>query len=89
MFNISMKNLEICFERAKKNGAKFVAVSIEMEGFPESEIIVNPIVNADSKLAYYKKVYDEELNHKHSKGIRIKGCTFGNDMREIEEDLIR
>lgn len=88
MFEITMKNLGICFERAKKNNAKFVAVRIEMEGFLEAEIIVNPIVNADSKLEYYKKTYDENLNHKHAKGIRIIGCTFGNDMREIERDLI-
>ena len=58
-----------------------------MNGFPESEIIVNPIINADSKLAYYKNTYDEELNHKFSKGIRIAGFTFGNDMCKIEEDL--
>lgn len=88
MFSITMKNLKICFERAKKYNAKFVAVRIEMEGFPEAEIIVNPIINADSKIAYYKKTYDENLNHKHAKGIRIVGCSFGNDMAEIEEDLI-
>ncbi len=88
MFNIKMNNLELCFERAKKCNAKFVAVRIEMEGFPEAEIIVNPIVNADSKLEYYKKTYDEDLNHKYAKGIRIIGCTFGSDMSEIESDLI-
>lgn len=88
MFEIIMKNLEICFKRAKENGAKFVAVRIEMDGFPEPEVIVNPIINADSKLAYYKKTYDEELNHRHAKGIRIVGCTFGDSMDEIERDLI-
>jgi len=87
MFEIKMENLERSFQLAKKYNTKFVAVRIEMEGFPEAEIIVNPIVNADSKLEYYKKTYDENLNHKQAKGIRIIGCTFGNDMGEIEEDL--
>jgi len=88
MFEIKMDNLERSFNLAKKYNAKFVAVKIEMEGFSEAEIIVNPILNADSKLEYYKKTYDYDLNHKYAKGIRIVGCTFGSDMAEIEEDLI-
>jgi wobble nucleotide-excising tRNase len=87
MTSFTMENLEICFKNAKGLNQKFVAVKIEMEGFPEAEIIVNPIDNADSKLAYYKNTYDEELNHKFAKGIKIVGFTFGDDMGEIEEDL--
>jgi hypothetical protein len=87
MFEIKMENLERSFQLAKKENAKFVAVRIEMQGFPEAEVIINPIVNADSKLEYYKKTYDENLNHNHAKGIKIVGCTFGNDWNEIEEDL--
>lgn len=87
MFKLTMKNLENCFERAKKNYARFVAVRIEMEGFPEAEVIINPIANADSKLEYYKKTYDDNLNHKYATGIKIVGCTFGDDFKEIEEDI--
>jgi hypothetical protein len=87
MFEIKMENLERSFQLAKKENAKFVAVRIEMQGFPEAEVIINPIINADSKLEYYQKTYDENLNHIHAKGIKIVGCTFGNDWNEIEEDL--
>lgn len=87
MFEIKMDNLERSFKLAKKENAEFVAVRIEMDGFPEAEVIINPIVNANSKLEYYKNTYDENLNHKHTKGIKIVGCTFGNDFNEIEEDL--
>ncbi|MGG3234618.1 hypothetical protein ABEP17_14240 [Priestia flexa] len=87
MFEIKMGNLERSFKLAKEYNAKFVAVRIEMEGFPEAEVIINPIVNADAKLEYYKKTYDDNLNHKYAKGIKIVGCTFGNDWNEIEEDL--
>ena len=85
---LKMKNLELCFERAKQYKAKYVAVLIEIEGFPEPEVIVNPIRNLDSKLAYYQKTYDENLVHKNLKDIKIVGCTFGQDMKEIEEDFI-
>ena len=88
MIPITMEYLENCFKRAKEINQKFVAVRIEMEGFPEAEIIVNPIANADSKLFYYKNTYGEELHHKHAKGIKITGFTFGNNMGEIEEDLV-
>lgn len=87
MYEITMENLSICFEGAKENHARFVAVKVEMDGFPVPEIIVNPIVNADAKLAYYKKAYSKELKHKYSAGIRIIGFTFGDSMKEIEKDL--
>ncbi|MBL4951102.1 hypothetical protein JK635_02455 [Neobacillus sp. YIM B02564] len=87
MEELTIKNLEACFKNAKVLKQNFVAVRIEMEGFPKAEIIVNPIENADSKLAYYQKTYNENLNHKYAKGIKIVGFTFGEDMKEIQEDL--
>lgn len=87
MFELKMENLERSFQLAKREKAKFVAVRIEMEGFPEAEVIINPSFNADLKLEYYKKTYDENLNHRYAKGIKIIGCTFGDDWSEIEEDL--
>lgn len=84
---LNIKNLERCFLGAKEQGIKFVAVRIEMEGFPRSEIIVNPIDNAEAKLEYYQKAYDEFLFHKFAKGVSITGFSFGNDMNEIQEDL--
>lgn len=49
---------------------------IEMPDFEEPEMIINPVVNLEKKLGYYKKTYDENLEHKHAKGIRIIGYTF-------------
>lgn len=51
-----------------------MAVRIEMDGFPEGEIIINPISIADSSLRiirYYKKHLWWRVNHKHVKGIKI------------------
>lgn len=85
--NLSIQNLENCFKGAKENGAKFVAVVIEMEGFEYDEIIINPIGNADDKLEYYKKAYNEDLTHKFSNGIRIVGFTYGSKFSDIEIDI--
>lgn len=44
-----------------------------MPGFDQPELITNPPANIEKKLAYYKATYDENLEHKHAKGIRIIG----------------
>lgn len=85
---LGMDNLEICFNSAKAVGAKYVGVLIEMEGFSKSEVIINPTINFDSKLSYYKSAYDESLNHKFAKGIKIIGFTYGDTFAEIENDLM-
>jgi MoaA/NifB/PqqE/SkfB family radical SAM enzyme len=78
-----MNHLEECFKMAIESGERFVAVAIQMEGFNDVEFIINPIENAEAKLEYYKKTYDNELNHKFSNGIKIVGATFGNTFEEI------
>jgi hypothetical protein len=85
---MNMHNLESVFQEAKNAHAKYVGVLIEMEGFEKPEVIINSYENFDSKLEYYQKAYDENLNHKFSKGIRIIGCSFGNSFQEIEHVLI-
>lgn len=85
--NLTVENLETCFDEAKESGAKFVGVVIDMEGFPQPEVIINPAENIDSKLAYYKKTYDENLQHKFAPGIKISGFSFGDNYDDIEHDL--
>lgn len=89
MINLTTENLENCFDEAKKRESKFVGVVIEMGGFPQAEIIINPAANIDSKLEYYKKTYDENLNHKFAPGIKIIGFSYGNSFSDLQEDLAR
>ena len=49
---------------------------IEMSGFPKPELIVNPVENLEKKLEYWKNTYDDNLEHKHAKGIKIIAYTF-------------
>lgn len=88
MIPLTMEYLENCFKRAKELNQKYVAIQVYMNGFPRCEIIVNQVENVDTKLEYYKKTYDEELNHKFAEGIKIVGFSFGNSFTDIEEDLI-
>ena len=87
MIPMTMEYLEKIFNRAKELDMYYVAIRVEMDGFPKAEIIINPIENVDTKLAYYKNAYDENLNHKIAKGIRIRGFAFGKDMNEIQDEL--
>lgn len=50
-----------------------IELFIDMPGFEQPELIINPPTNIENKLAYYKATYDENLEHKHAKGIRIVG----------------
>jgi len=50
-----------------------IELFIDMPGFDKPELITNPPANIEKKLAYYKATYDENLEHKHAKGIRIVG----------------
>ena len=85
---MTIDNLEKCFNTAKVLNQKYVGVEIEMQGFTKPEIIINESENFDSKLAYYKKAYNEDLTLKAFNGIRIIGFTFGESFDDIEDDLI-
>ena len=85
---MTMDNLEKCFNTAKVLNQKYVGVEIEMQGLTKPEIIINESENFDSKLAYYKKAYNEDLTFKAFNGVKIAGFTFGDNFKEIEEDLI-
>jgi hypothetical protein len=71
---ITMSALEEMFNKAIEEDELGIALLIEMPGFEEPEVIINPPVNLTKKLEYIKKTYDENLEHKHSKGVNIIGC---------------
>lgn len=83
-----MEHLINNFDQAKLQEARFVGLLIRMDGFEKDEIIINEKENFDTKLEYYKNTYDESLNHKFAKGIRISGFTFGDTFDDIQADLV-
>lgn len=82
-------NLEKCFFEASHKGAKYVGVKIQMQGFPKPEIIINENENFDSKFAYYKKAYTDDLTLKSFEGVKIVGFTYGDSFENIEHDLMK
>lgn len=82
---LKMSNLEKCFKTAHEKRAKFVAITVEMDGFPKHELIVNKYENILPKLEYYKSTYDENLQHKYSKNIRIFGFSYGDSLAELQD----
>jgi hypothetical protein len=85
---LTLDSLINCFNRANEFDMKYVAVAVNIHNSDSNEIIINTRENFESKLEYYKTVYDEDLNHRHADGISIVGFTFGDTFAEIEEDLI-
>ena len=83
-----MTKLEECFKSATESNYDYIAVKIQMQGFEKPEIIINQRENFDTKLAYYKKAYTEDLTLKTFNGIKIVGFTFGDDWNEIECYLV-
>ncbi|AAK79179.1 hypothetical protein BJV85_002791 [Clostridium acetobutylicum] len=79
------QELDKCFIKAKNQAYSYVAVVIKIEGFPVPEIIVNYQENFDKKQEYYDKTYDDNLNHKFAKGIKIVAISVANDLSEFKD----
>lgn len=82
---LTIKDLEQCFQDAKESRVPYVAVVIQMEGFELPEVIINPIDNFDRKLEYYKKAYNEDLTLKSFSGIKIIGFVGVQSFEEVEK----
>lgn len=81
------ENLINVFKTAKQKNHRYIGILIQMEGFPQPEVIINRQENFDTKLQYYLNTYDENLIHKFAKGIRIIGVTSQDWFSEIEFDF--
>jgi hypothetical protein len=78
-----MQELENMFKHAEKANY-YVAVVVEMDGFPRNEVIINHPDNIAAKLDYYKKTYKPDCEHKHAAGVRIVDCAIGDSFEQIE-----
>lgn len=87
---MNIKNLENCFINADKQNKKYVGVLIEMYGFDYPNIIININENFNKKFEYYKNSYNGNLTLKKAPDkIKIIGFTYGDTLKDIENDLIK
>jgi len=84
----TLANLEICIKIALEKEMPYIGVKIQMQGFEQPEVIINPFENFETKLAYYQKAYNDDLTLKTFNGIKIIGFTYGNCYSDIEDDLV-
>lgn len=82
-----MSMLESAVLFAQDVNYQYFAIKVEMDDFPDSEAIINPIINMVEKLEYWKNTYNEDLTHKHSKGIKIVDFAMGDSFEDIQWDF--
>ncbi|MEC3841531.1 hypothetical protein [Bacillus amyloliquefaciens] len=84
-----MKKTELvqAFEKATELGVSYIGIRVRMKGYPDDELIINPLPNFSMKLEYYQKVYDDDLQHRFSPDVRIIDAAYGNSLAFIEESI--
>ena len=74
-------------EHGRDRGKLFMVVRIETEGNPGPEIIINPAENFDRKMAYYDKVYNDDMEliaaKKIGKQIRITDVLMADNLNDL------
>ena len=80
----TMQDLRNAFNLALLEDYPYIAVEIQMPGFFENEIIIHKKGNFKSKLQYYEWFYDEDLNHKDAKEIRIVDFDYADYVDELK-----
>ena len=85
MIELTLEELLNGFQSEIANETRFIGVVVDIKG--EKEVIINKRDNFESKARYYKMMYDENLNHKKSNGIRIVDFAFGDTFKDIQKAL--
>jgi len=86
----TMQDLRDAFNFALIQEFPFIAVEVQIDGFPANEIIINKKESIPSKLKYYETNYDDNLQHKHSPSVSIVDFDFADYVDELKwfrEDL--
>ena len=71
MNRVDKAGLLRCFQYAEKNNQNYILVEIQIEDYPEVEIILIKNENFADKIKYYIVNYNEQLQLKHNNSIEI------------------
>lgn len=71
-----LNDLIMKFLDSPEEGDDCIAVFFELPGLTKPEIIINPRANVDEKLAYYNRVYNENLELPANNNVKITGISF-------------
>lgn len=84
MQELTLLDLENCFNEAKEKGYKYVAVLVTVPNCSMPELIINHKDNFDSKLDYYKGAYNEDLTLKSFNKIKILDFAYGETLGQFQ-----
>lgn len=87
MNELTLNGLVNSFNSQWAAESAFVGVVIKIPGNTGNEVIINPASEYEKKLEYYKKTYDDNLEHRHVPGLQIVGWAFGNSFADIQYEL--
>ena len=80
----NLSGLIACFEQAKMESWYWIAVYVVTDEQETPEIIINHKDNFDTKLEYYQRAYNNDLELKSYHKIRIVGYECCDDWNYIK-----
>lgn len=83
-----MKDLVEALNYSMQVKKKYFAIAVTLPDTDEVELIINTTPNFQNKLDYYMRSYDENLIHNMNAKIRIVAFTYGDNLAQIEYDLM-
>lgn len=84
---MTIKDLERCFSDARANSVKYIGVKVRTRGIPTPAIYFDEYFSFESRLAYYKKAFREDLVMVGNDDIQIVGCDYSNSPEVIVKNL--
>lgn len=76
------------FENFINEGAKYIGVYVQALNMPEPELILNPISNANKKLRYYLKAYNNDMQLNKINGVKIISVTGAMYLEDLEDNAV-
>lgn len=84
---MTIKDLEYCFRDAIKSKTMYIGIKIRTKGVPTPAICFDEYFSFESRLAYYKKAFREDLVMVGNDDIQIVGCDYSNSPEVIVKNL--
>ena len=83
-FKATLNAMQKDYELFTSYGYDFMMVFVSVDG-GVPEVIINPKVNVDAKMVYYRSAYDNDLRLKANPKIQIVDYGFIEDKKKVSE----
>ena len=76
------------FENFINLGVEYIGVYVKVPNLEKPELILNPIENANRKLDYYIKHYDDDMRLNSINSVEITSVTGVIYLEDLEENAV-